>query len=442
MKKRHITILGGGPAGLAVGYYAKKTGIPFTIYEAKALVGGNCVTYKHGDFLFDSGAHRLHDKDPEITADVKALLGNDLHEVDMPSMIYDEGRFLEFPLKAKNLFKHLGLFTFIIASFQVLANKLINNRAPENFERLALNAYGRIIADKFLLHYSEKLWGIPCNRLLTDIAGQRLKGLDLKSFILKTIFGKRYSGKDMEGRFYYPKYGIDTIMDSLARESGKDNIKLNSLITSIKHDNKKITEIQINNNEWVQVEDVVSTLPISLFLKFMNPKPQLKVLDAANRLCFRQVVLVVFFLDKKTIANAATIYIPNPDFPIARISEPKNRSRLMSPINKTSLCSEIPCFHNDDIWTMEKDEIINDVQDYLLQMGLFKKEEVLGATVVQIPNAYPVLEIGTKEIIQDLNNYLSTFNNIKTSGRNGKFVYSWIHDMMRHGKDIVDELNA
>ena len=36
-----ITVLGGGPAGLCVGYHAKKAGINFIILEATAAVGGN-----------------------------------------------------------------------------------------------------------------------------------------------------------------------------------------------------------------------------------------------------------------------------------------------------------------------------------------------------------------------------------------------------------------
>jgi protoporphyrinogen oxidase len=72
--KPHLSVLGGGPAGLAVGYYARKAGISFTIYEASDHVGGNCVTLKHGDFLFDSGAHRFHDKIPEVTTKLNNCL--------------------------------------------------------------------------------------------------------------------------------------------------------------------------------------------------------------------------------------------------------------------------------------------------------------------------------------------------------------------------------
>jgi hypothetical protein len=72
-----ITILGGGPAGLAIGYYAQKAGLEFRIYEAQNHVGGNCVTLQQGGFKFDSGAHRFHDKDPQATAEIKRLHDRD-----------------------------------------------------------------------------------------------------------------------------------------------------------------------------------------------------------------------------------------------------------------------------------------------------------------------------------------------------------------------------
>ena len=70
-KPSHITVLGGGPAGLSIGYYAKKKDIPFTIYEANDCIGGNSTTLRHGDFLYDSGAHRLHDKDASVTEELQ-----------------------------------------------------------------------------------------------------------------------------------------------------------------------------------------------------------------------------------------------------------------------------------------------------------------------------------------------------------------------------------
>ena len=91
-------ILGGGIAGLSVGYFAKKQGYSFKILESTKRIGGNCITFSHRGFLFDSGAHRFHNKYIDVTKEVLELLNANLHEVSAPSQIYDDGRFFDFPI--------------------------------------------------------------------------------------------------------------------------------------------------------------------------------------------------------------------------------------------------------------------------------------------------------------------------------------------------------
>ena len=45
-----------------------------TIYESTSLIGGNCKTITDGEFRYDTGAHRLHDKDSKVTNEIKSLL--------------------------------------------------------------------------------------------------------------------------------------------------------------------------------------------------------------------------------------------------------------------------------------------------------------------------------------------------------------------------------
>ena len=76
-----IYIIGGGPAGLSVGYYANKLDIDVSVFEASSSIGGNCKTLIDGGFRYDTGAHRLHDKNKSITNEIITLLGNDLSRV-------------------------------------------------------------------------------------------------------------------------------------------------------------------------------------------------------------------------------------------------------------------------------------------------------------------------------------------------------------------------
>ncbi len=92
-----LAILGGGPAGLGVAFYAHRAGLPFVLLEGSSELGGMCRTLRYGEHLYDRGAHRFHDRDPEITRDLVALMGDDLTRVDAPSAIWDRGRYIGFP---------------------------------------------------------------------------------------------------------------------------------------------------------------------------------------------------------------------------------------------------------------------------------------------------------------------------------------------------------
>ena len=67
------------------------------MFEKSAELGGMCRTLRHGEHLYDCGAHRFHDQDGEITRDVLELMGDEMLAVDAPSMIWDRGRFVDFP---------------------------------------------------------------------------------------------------------------------------------------------------------------------------------------------------------------------------------------------------------------------------------------------------------------------------------------------------------
>lgn len=435
-----ISILGGGPAGLAAGYYAKKRGIPFTLYEAQDRVGGNCTTLRHGDFLFDSGAHRFHNKDPEITQEIISLMGGDLVKIDVPSQIYHRGKFIDFPLSPLNLLIRLGFLHFMAASLEVIRAKLGNGKkTSKSFEDFALATYGRKIAEAFLLKYSEKLWGAPCAQLSPAISGKRLQGLDLRTFIKESFLGKSAKTAHLDGTFYYPKRGYGMIVERLAESCGLNNIVKGARITRIYHDDSRIVAFEVNSKGRIEVDRMVSTLPLDLFLKMMEPQPPHEIMALAKEIRYRDLILVTLFLDKERVTPNASIYFPDPEFPFTRVYEPKRRSALMSPSGKTSLVAEIPCQEGDPLWNRKDEELKALVQTKYESIGWVEANEVIDFMVVRIRYAYPILELGYEEKISQIMSYLDRFKNLKLSGRSGKFKYTHLHDMMRFGKEVVEE---
>ncbi len=438
-KLPHVTVVGGGLGGLAVGYYANKKGMPFTLHEARDRVGGNAITLQWNDCHFDSGAHRLHDRDTEVTEEFKRLLGRELRRIHVPSQIYDAGAFVGFPLTPLSLMSALGMVQFAKAVMEVLSSRLSREPEGEDFEHFALRTYGPIIARRFLLNYTEKLWGIPCSKLSSLVAGKRMKGLGLKTFLIETLYGNRAKMKHVDGPFFYPERGIGMIAEALGRCCGAGNIRLRSRITQVFHNHAQIEALEIDGKERVAVDRVVSTLPLTDLLRMMTPKPPEKVLGLGRSLRYRDLILVALFLNKASCTTAATVYFPDSGVPFTRVYEPRNRSPWMSPRGKTSLVAEIPCQRGDRLWGLGDDEIAGTVRSALIALGWMRQEDILGHAVVRMDHAYPVLEVGIEKKVDAIFDYLKRFPNLRVSGRSGRFAYVWIHDMMRFAQDIVNE---
>lgn len=435
----HVSIVGGGIAGLAVGHYAQKAKISFTIYEASDRLGGNCATFEHGKFLFDSGAHRLHDKDREVTRELKSLLGGKLKRLDLPSQIYSDGKFIDFPLRPGNLLANLGVAEVAKAVLEFTKSRLRGKGAGADLESLAVHTYGTTIARRFLLNYSEKLWGKPCRQLSPKVSGGRIHGLDFKTFIRGCFSMRKARTGHLDGEFYYPDAGFGVIADCLGKACGEGNIRRGSRITRIFHDHERVEAIEVNNSDTIEVDKMVTTLPLALCLSLLSPAPPEQFLALGDSLEYRNLVLVVLFLDRERCTDNASTYFPQPQFPFTRVHEPKNRSAQMSPADKTSLVVEIPCHVEDPVWVMEDAALTRMVRTSLDRLGWFQARDVIDARVCRMDCAYPLLEIGSEEIAQKLLFFLNRFHNLKVAGRNGKFVYAHLHDMMRDGREIVAE---
>lgn len=434
----HLTILGGGLAGLCTGFYCKKSGIPFTIYEASDEPGGNCVTFRFGNFLFDSGSHRFHDVFPDITADILSLLQEDFRKIHVPSQIFFQNRFYDFPLSPLNLIKNLGFRRFCQSCFEIVrARARQEKQGNANFKNFALSTYGETIAENFLLNYTEKLWGTSCENLSTTIAKRRLKGLNLSTFLREALFGKKAKITHLDGSFYYPKSGIGMIPRKLSDFCGAQNIKTRSRITKIIHEKRRIRSIVINGQDEVGVRRVLSTFPLSLFLQMMDPPIPGEILDLSEKLRYRDLILYVVFLEKDSLTGNATVYFPQDEYLFTRLYEPKNRSSFMAPVGKTSIVAELPCQPGDQITNLDNDRLKHAVCAQLINLGWVDPEQIIDSQIIRIPYAYPVLEIETENSVKTIIEYLEGFQNLKIGGRNGRFTYTSIHDSFKLSQELV-----
>lgn len=426
-----ITVLGGGASGLCVGLYARQSGLNFKVHEATDTIGGNATTIQFKEFRFDSGAHRWHDRFPEYTHELKNMMGRELKQIHVPSHIYNNRKLVDFPLSPLNLLKNIGPAKFSKAGFEVLINRAFNGNSKDNLEDFAINTYGRSIADRFLLNYSEKLWGLPCKGLSAQSAGKRMNGLNLKTFICEAASGSKAKTAHLDGSFYYPKYGIADIMNKWADACGRENIIRQSTISRIFHDDKALLSIETNGADISAIKYAVSTIPLNHFLNLLEPSPPEEILQLGNSLSYRHIKLVALFLDKPSVTNSATVYFPGKEFIFTRLYEPKRRSVHMSPRAHTSLIMEVPCQYGSAYWEMADSDLIREAASQLCAIGWIREEDIMDALVHPMHYAYPVLELGYENKMNKLLEYLKRFKNLAFAGRSARFEYIHLHEIMK-----------
>ena len=433
MKETKIHILGGGPAGMSAAYYAHQNKIPFQLFESTNQIGGNAKTLQFDEFLFDTGAHRLHDKDENVTKDIKKILNGAINEVSAPSKIFYSNQFIDFPIRAGDILKKISYKTI----FKILSENIINLASKSNnnnFKELAYSNYGKTLADLFLINYTEKLWGEPAEKLNSSISGGRLKNLNFCSAIKEIIMGDS-SNNHLDGDFLYPKYGFGAIFTSIEKMLDENQISLNSPIKKLFHDGQRVNKILLENAIEVNVDSVISTLPLPLLINQLNPGAPEKIKNIVNEIRYRDLKLFILLLNKNKFSNNASIYFPQKEILFTRIYEPKNRSLMMAPKNKTSIVIEVPTSSNSKINELETFEII---KSFLIKKQFIENKDILNHKVISMPFAYPVIR--SSDDFSEVYAYLSQIKNLHLLGRSAEFKYLHVHDLFNRSNQIIRKI--
>ncbi|MFZ0889360.1 MAG: FAD-dependent oxidoreductase [Candidatus Binataceae bacterium] len=435
-----LTILGGGPAGLGTAFYAHRAGVPFVLLEKSAHLGGLCQTLRCGDHLYDCGAHRFHDRDDEITRDVRGLLGDELVSVDAPSKVYDGGRFIDFPPTPLNLvFSSLSLRESARIGLDLIRSRL-RKSALVTFEDFAVSQFGETLARRVLLNYSEKVWGLPASRLSPDVATVRLRGMTLTSLFLELLLPNRKTAH-IDGKFLYPLGGYGRIIESLAATLPAQSVHAGREINGLECDRKGVRRVHFARHPPLDSDGrIVSTLPLTLLVRLLGDRLSKEVRETAAALRFRHIRLLFLRLAQPRVSTNASIYIPQPEFCVARAYEPKNRSPRMAPAHETSLLVEVPCFDGDTIYSMDVEGLARRVVGELDQVGIVEPGKLIEWRHHFLPNAYPVYSLNYSDQIALIMRSLAAIPNLGSIGRAGSFFYSHLHNQLRFGKEYVKSL--
>ena len=204
-----VVVIGAGPAGLTAAYDLTKRGRPVTVLEADDTVGGISRTVEREGWRFDIGGHRFFTKVPVVEALWHEILPDeDFMLRPRMSRIYYDNKLFDYPLRASNALKNLGVVEAIKCVLSYIWVRIHPPKDQSTLEGWVAARFGWRLYRTFFKTYNEKVWGVPASEIAADWAAQRIKNLSLFSAVLNAVLPKR-NQKDITSlieEFQYPKY--------------------------------------------------------------------------------------------------------------------------------------------------------------------------------------------------------------------------------------------
>jgi protoporphyrinogen oxidase len=180
-------------------------------------------------------------------------------------------------------------------------------------------------------------------------------------------------------------------------------------VVEIGHNGKEVTSVSLAREGRIEktgARDVVSTVPIDTMVHLLRPAAPPEVIEAADRLRYRDMVIVFLALDRAQVTPDNWIYFPTSEVFFGRMHKPKNWSGAMAPEGKTSLVVEIFCFEKDPVFTERDDQLAGRVARQLAEMKLIEERQVTGSCVVRLRKAYPLYVLDYRGLMGTVLNYL------------------------------------
>ena len=496
MKK--VVIIGAGPAWLTAADKLLENNEKYevTVLEASNDIGGISKTVKYNGNRMDIGGHRFFSKNKEIMEYWKGLVpiqGEDSFDDKelgrkkelseggpnpdkednvmlvrtRISRIYFIKKFFDYPVSLKwKTLKNLWIIRTIKIGFSYL--KAVNFKRKEvSLEDFFINRFGKKLYGMFFKNYTERLWGRKANQISADWGAQRVKGISIKA-IIKDMFNKLFGKKNLENtetslieQFLYPKFGPGQLWESLASrvESKGGIIKKGYEVKNLNIKDGKIVsvECEVNGNiETIDGDIFISTMPVKDLVVGLKGEiiPE-NIAEIAKGLPYRDFITVGVLLNKlnlknetnvKTLGNIIPdcwIYIHEPGAKLLRMQIFNNWSPYMVKDAKNTVWVglEYTCNENDELWNMTEDEFKKMAIEELVKMDMIKEEYILDSHVEKIKKAYPAY-FDTYSQMNELVEYLDSFENLYCIGRNGQHRYNNMDHSIQTAFEAVKNINA
>jgi protoporphyrinogen oxidase len=432
----HTVVVGAGPAGLTAAYELITRGLPVTVLECDAVVGGISRTVERDGWRFDIGGHRFFTKVAAVERWWHEMLEDD-EFLSRPrlSRIHYKGLLFDYPLRPWNALRGLGAVEAARCVASYIACRLRPPRDQTHFEGWVTARFGRRLYEIFFKTYTEKVWGVPATEIQADWAAQRIKNLNLGRAVFNALFPR--SGQTavttLIDRFQYPRTGPG-LMWERARdrvEEAGGTVHMGTRCVTVHRDAGRAVAVSVTPSgdpssvRRIGVDHVVSSMPLPELVLAMDPQAPPHVREAATALSHRDFLTVALVVPEEAGFPDNWIYVHSPDVRVGRIQNFGSWSPFLVKEGRTCLGMEYFVDEGDDLWTLPDDDLVALAANELQTLGLVLADQVEVGYAVRVPKAYPVYDAGYDDRVDVVRSWLAAeVPNVHPVGRNGMHKYN------------------
>jgi len=480
---RQAIIIGAGPAGLTAAYeLLTRTDIHPIVIERSDYMGGISRTVQYKGNRMDIGGHRFFSKSDRVMnwwlkqlpqeIPGQAEKENDVMLVrGRKSRIYFLRKFFDYPIQlSMATLGNLGLARSLRIAFSYLRAMLFPIRKVENLEQFFINRFGRELYLTFFKSYTEKVWGVPCDKISAEWGAQRIKGLSIHKALAHFLKQSTKSPGDIAQKatetslieqFLYPKFGPGQMWETVAKrvqEMGGEVIT-NFNVTSVEVRDGQVVAVKGEDSDGAELrfngDYFFSTTSVKELVRAMveggGSVPE-NVREVAGKLEYRDFIAVGLLVDKLKVCEPGGkpgqlvsdnwIYIQEPDVLLGRLQVFNNWSPfLVADRSKVWLGAEYFCYEGDELWTRSADSMAKLAADELAKIDIIERQDVRDAVVVHMAKTYPAY-FGVYDRFQEVRDYVDAISNLFLVGRNGMHKYNNQDHSMLTAMTAVDNIIA
>ena len=409
-------IAGAGPGGLTAAYELTKRGEHPVVLEADEVVGGISRTVLRDGWRFDLGGHRFFTKVDEVEKLWHEILpeGDFLIRPRM-SRIFYEGKYYDYPLKATNTLRNLGLWEAMLCGFSYIWAR-VHPPKDEHELRGLVGGPLRLAPLPHLLQdvHREGVGGEGAADAVRLGGAAPIKNLDLRKAVINALLPRRKQTEitSLIEEFQYPKLGPGMMWEVCAEKvvAAGGTVHLSSPLTQIhvwEGRATSVTYVHHGAEVTLAARHVISTMPIARAGAHDRA-------GTAGRGAGRRRRAALSGLSDGGPHRARVPQLsgqldlhPCPDVEVGRIQNYGSWSPYLVKDGRTCLGLEYFVFEGDAVWEMPDDHLITLATKELSMLGLVEPGDVEGGYVVRVPKAYPYYDFTYAANVETIRRYLA-----------------------------------